>query len=148
MTRRRSILTIGCAALAVACLAYLYDPPWIEHVTTGMRRWEERPAGTRFRWTNGHASFFVPADGKMLTVPMRAVFPDPNGGPVTVKVSVDDRWLADVVLADPDAWERPRLPLPRRPTRRHFRRVDLRVSRVVPAGNYGVQTGEIAVERN
>jgi hypothetical protein len=138
---------LACAALAAASLAYLHDPPWVEHVTTGLRDWEEQPAGTRYRWTNGHASFFVPADATTLTVPLRAVFPGPNGGPVTVKVSVDDRWLADVVLADPDAWVRPQLPLPRKSVHRRFRRIDLRVDRVVPSWNRGVQTGEITVER-
>ena len=100
-----------------------------------------------FRWTNGHASFFVPADATMLTLPMRAAFPGPDGAAVVVKVSVDDRWLADVVLDDSDAWVHARLPLPRTRTRRSFRRVDVRVARVRTEGNLGIQMGEISVER-
>ena len=147
MIRRRSIAAGAGAALTVALLAYLYDPPWIAGMTTGFHRWEQHPAGMRFRWTNGHASFFVPSDATMLSVPMRAAFPGPDGAAVIVKVSVDDRWLADVVLDDSDAWVQPRLPLPHRPTHRSFRRVDVRVARVRTEGNLGIQVGEISVER-
>jgi hypothetical protein len=147
MIRRRSIAALACMALTVALLWYLHDPPWVAQTTTGFHRWEERPPGMRFRWTNGHASFFVPSDARVLALPLRGAFPGPNGGPVVVKMSVDDRWLADIVLDDPDVWERMQLPLPRRPTHRRFRRIDLRVDRVNPNGNLGVQTGEISVER-
>lgn len=147
MIRRRSISGFGGAALTIAALAYLYDPPWIAQMTTGFHRWEQPQIGVRFRWTNGHASFFVPADATMVTVPMRAAFPGPDGAAVIVKVSVDDRWLADIVLDDSDVWVHPRLPLSRKPTRRSFRRVDVRVGRVRTEGNLGIQTGEISVER-
>ena len=82
-----------------------------------------------------------------MTLPMRALFPGRNGTPVVVEVSVDDRWLAEIVLSDADTWRRPVLPLPRRLTHRRYRRVDLRVSRTVGPLILGVQTGEIALER-
>ena len=83
-----------------------------------------------------------------MTLPLRAVFPGPHGGPVTVSVSVDDRWLADIMLREPDEWVRTSLPLPRKPTSRRFRRVDLHVSRTfVGAFILGVQTGEIELEQ-
>jgi hypothetical protein len=47
---------IGAAAALIAsalALGYLYDPPWIGGVTSGLRPWEERPPGTLFRWTAG-----------------------------------------------------------------------------------------------
>lgn len=147
MIRRRWTTAFGWAALIIALLAFLYDPPWSAEMTTGFHRWEQHQAGVRFRWTNGHASFFVPADATMVTVPMRAAFPGPDGAAVIVKVSVDDRWLADIALDDSDAWVHPRLPLPRKPTHRSFRRVDVRVGRVRTDGNLGIQTGEISVER-
>jgi hypothetical protein len=147
MIRRRWTTALGGAALIMALLAYLYDPPWIAEMTTGFHRWERHQAGVRFRWTNGHASFFVPANATMLTVPMRAAFPGPGGAAVIVKVSVDDRWLADIVLDDSDAWAQPQLPLPRTATRRSYRRVDVRVGRVRTEGNFGIQMGEISVER-
>jgi hypothetical protein len=146
MTRRRLVQSLVCAAIAVVTLAYLYDPPWIAGMTTGFHRWEQFPTGERFHWTNGHASFFVRADATMITLPMRAGFSGPDGAPVIVKVSVDDRWLADVVLDDPDAWVQPQFPMPRTPTHRRFRRVDVRVNRVRTEGNLGIQMAEVVVE--
>ena len=147
MTRTR----VGAAAACVLLLwvlGYLRDPPWLGEVTSGMRAWEEDPPGTRFRWTTGRASFFVPSDALAMTLPLRAVFPGPNGRPVTVSVSVDDRWLANIDLPRPDAWVRTELPLPRRATTRRFRRVDLHVNRTaVGVFILGVMTGEIGLER-
>jgi hypothetical protein len=62
---------------------------------------------------------------------------------------VDDRWLADIELPRPDAWVRTSLPLPRKATRRRFRRVDLHISRTA-VGPFilGVMTGEIGLEGN
>jgi hypothetical protein len=147
MSRRSAIHASVGVLLTIAALAYLYDPPWIAGMTTGFHRWEQHAAGFPFRWTNGHASFFVPADATMLTIPMRAAFSGPEGTNAIVKVSVDDRWLADIVLDDPDAWVRTRLPLPRSPTGRRYRRVDVRVNRVRTEGNLGIQMAEVVVER-
>jgi len=147
MSRRTVIRAFVPAVVMSAALAYLYDPPWIAGMTTGFHRWEQHAAGFPFRWTNGHASFFVLADASTLTIPMRAAFSGPEGAPVIVKVSVDDRWLADVVLDDPDAWVRPRFPMPRTRAHRRYRRVDVRVNRVRTEGNLGIQVGEVLVER-
>jgi hypothetical protein len=47
-------------------------------------------------------------------------------------------------LADPNAWLKPSLPLPRRSSSRRFRRVDLRVNRTaVGVFILGVMTGEV-----
>jgi hypothetical protein len=147
MTRRVLVAAVAIASLAVAA-ACLRDPPWAGGVTSGMLPWEEDPPGTRFRWTAGRASFFVPSDATAMTLPLRAVFPGNDGRPVTVSIAVDDRWLADVDLPSPDAWVRPELPLPRRRTTRRFRRVDLRVSRVVlGTAVFGVMTGEVSLAR-
>ena len=147
MTRARVSGALALVALLLGTAAYLHDPPWIVRVTSGLRDWEEDPPGTRFRWTAGRASFFVPSDATAMTLPVRALFPGPNGTSVSVAVSVDDRWLADIVLADADMWSRPVLPLPRQATDRRYRRVDLRVSRTVGPYILGVQTGEIVLER-
>ena len=85
MTRTR---LVAVAALLVLGLAYLRDPPWLGEVTSGMLRWEEDPPGTRFRWTIGRASFFVSSAATGMTLPLRAVFPGPNGRPVIVRVFV------------------------------------------------------------
>jgi hypothetical protein len=138
-------LRVACALVVFAAAFHLYDPPWAGNVSSGFRAWEEDPPGTRFRWTAGRASFFVPADASSLTLPLRAVFPGPAGGPTTVDVRVDNRFLTTISLPDPDAWVRTRLPLGRS-SRRHFRRVDLNVNRVVGPFVLGVMTGEIALE--
>ncbi|MCU1385893.1 MAG: hypothetical protein JWL71_4590, partial [Acidobacteria bacterium] len=46
MTRRRWIQTAASVLALAAVLAYLYDPPWIGGVTSGLRPWEEDPPGT------------------------------------------------------------------------------------------------------
>jgi hypothetical protein len=134
--------------LLVIAAVYFHDPPWAGQVTSGLLDWAPDRSGTRFRWTGGRASFFVPSDATSMTLPLRSYFRDPNGRPVIVSIAVDDRWLADIELPRPDEWVRPVLPLPHRPTSRSFRRVDLRVSRtVVTWAILGVMTGEIELER-
>jgi hypothetical protein len=145
---RRSLVRLSTVvALAAGTLGYLRNPGWTAAVTSGLRAWEEDPPGTRFRWTAGRASFFIPADAATMTLPMRAVFPGTNGRPVVVSVSIDDRWLADIALPDPEVWVKTPLPLPRRPSARRFRRVDLHVNRTaVGAFVLGVMTGEISLD--
>jgi hypothetical protein len=140
--RRRPILVFAIAIAMLAVSAwYLYDPPWLADVTSGLLNWEEEE-GRRFRWTGAHASFFVPSDASTITLPMRAWFPS-NAGAVVVSVSVDDRWLANIELRRARDWESSTLPLPTRKTHRRHRRVDLRVSRVVMPFNLGVELGVV-----
>ena len=145
MRRGRWIKAAAAALVAVAVLAYLHDPPWIEGVTSGLRPWEQDPPGTLFRWTIGRASFFVPSNAATLTVPLRAVFPGPNGTPVQVELRDDGRLVGTIELTDPGAWLRQTLPLKPHAGRRRFRRIDLRISRVVPPFDLGVMTGEVNV---
>ena len=144
---RRTRILAG-TVLLVFSLAYLRDPPWLGEVTSGMSSWQEDPPGTRFRWTMGRATFFVPREATVMTLPLRAVFPGPSGRPVVVRILVDDRWLADLELARPDEWVRASLPLPRKASSRRFRRVDLHVNRTA-VGPFilGVMTGVIDLER-
>jgi hypothetical protein len=140
-TQRLSLIVLVAAIAGGAW--YLYDPPWTARVTSGMRDWEEDPPGTRFRWTDGHGAFFVPSAATTMTLPIKAWFPGPNGEPVRVTVAVDDRWLADIVVRNPQEWESTTLPLPRRLTRRRYRRIDLRVSRTMKQFNLGVAVGDV-----
>jgi hypothetical protein len=91
MKRTSLLIAAGVAIMLTALAVYLRDPPWAGSITSGMRAWEEDPPGTRFRWTAGRASFFIPSNATTMTLPMRAVFPGKNGQPVVVSVSVDDR---------------------------------------------------------
>ena len=121
----------------------LHDPRWIVNITSGLRDWEQDAGGARFRWTSGHATFYVPSGAVEMTLPLRAVYPSADGRPVVASISVDDRLLTDVRLDDPQQWIESTVPLPRRSTGRSYRRVDVRVSRVVPEYNRGIQLGEI-----
>jgi len=141
MTRRAWIA--AAAVVLGGALAYLREPPWTEAVTSGLRPWEEDPPGTPFRWTSGRATFFGPAAAASMTLPLRAVFPGPAAAAVTVDVRVDDRWLATIALPDPGSWVVSTLPLGRRAGGRRYRRIDLRVSRVVPPFMLGVMTGRV-----
>jgi hypothetical protein len=114
-------------------------------MTVGLRDWEQAASGVRFRWTTGRASFFIPSDATAITLPLRAYFPGPDGAPVEVQVSVDDRRLADLQLRDAGVWVRPTLPLGKRPTSRRFRRIDLRVNRTVGESVLGVQLGVVEI---
>jgi len=142
----RAVLAFLIVAAAAVLLPVLHDPPWADRVTSGLRGWEEDPPGTRFRWTNGRASFFIPSDATTMTLPLRAVFPGKGSEPVKVDVRVDDRFLATIELRDPDAWARTELPVGRRPSRR-YRRVDLHINRVVPPFMLGVMVGEAQFAR-
>jgi hypothetical protein len=145
MTRGRWIKTAASGLAVVAVMVYLHDPPWSGGVTSGLRPWEQDPPGTFFRWTAGRATFFVPSGATTMTVPLRAVFPGPNGTPVKVEMRDDGRLLATIELSDPDAWIRTTVPLKHYEGRRRFRRIDLRISRVVPPFALGVMTGEVEV---
>jgi hypothetical protein len=141
MSRRRlviAVLLLGCVGWAAR---YLHDPPWVGGVTSGIREWRYDADGTRYRWTNGHATFYVPSRASEMTLPMRAGLASSDSTPVRADVSVDDRWLATIELNDPAAWKLPVFPLPANP-RRSYRRVDVRVSRVVGYEMLGVQLGE------
>lgn len=148
MTRRRRLLQwITALVVLSGGLAYLYDPPWIGELTSGLGPWQSDAAHMRYRWSNGHASFFVPSDAVAATLPLRTAVPNRGRAPVTVRVSVDDRPVDQLVLADRNEWVTARILLPRHPTRRRYRRLDLRVSQTVGPSNLGVQLGEVSLER-
>ena len=136
-SRRVSALTI--ALLLLATLAYLRDPAWLIDVDSGFRPWERATDGTRYRWTGGHASFFVPSGRSSLAIPVRTTFA-PGDSPVAVTVSIDDRPAAVAELRD-DKW---RLLTVNPPGPRHRRvtRIDIHVDRL-RAGNRGVAVGEV-----
>ena len=137
----RQRVSIGIAVVAaLAALAYLYDPPWLVSQATGLRGWEQRGDGPRYRWSAGHASFFVPADAGTIDVPVSTTFGPEDARPMMVTVSVDDRFAARVVLTD-EAWTRVTITLPP-PGRRKVRRIDVRTN-ITRADNHGVRIGDV-----
>ena len=137
---------IALVAVLVGALIVLHDPPWAGLVASGFRSWEEDPPGTRFRWSAGRATFFIPSDATAMMLPLRTEFPGPNGGPTEVEIRSDDRPLATVRLTAAHVWVKTTLPVGGR-TWRRYRRVDLRVNRVVPPFMLGVMVGEPTLTR-
>jgi hypothetical protein len=140
MVTRRLITAGLCAAAAIGALAYLRDPPWLIDQTTGLRGWEQPRGEPRYRWTGGHASFFVPSDSGTIDIPISTTFEPRDMRPMMVTVTVDDDLVARVVLTDGE-WRRVRVTLPP-PGRRRVRRVDVRTN-VTREDNHGVRIGEI-----
>ena len=141
---RRSVTLVLAVAVAAAALAYLRDPPWLVSQTTGLRRWEQPAGMPRFRWSGGHASFFVRADTGTFDIPLSTTFDERDARPMMVTVSVDDETASRVVLTDAN-WTRVRVSLPAAGSRR-VRRIDIRTS-VTREDNHGVRVGEIEVVR-
>jgi hypothetical protein len=142
MTRR-----IGIAAIAIALagvLWYLRDPSWLAQQTTGLRGWERAADGRAYRWSGGHASFFVPARAQQLRIPVATTFDwnQPRGGePMLVTFTIDDRRAGRLLLDDEKVREVV-LDLPP-PGSRRVRRVDVRTS-ITRDGNHGVMIGALS----
>ena len=137
---RRVLVTAAIVAAVAVTLAYLRDPAWLATSTSGLRGWETAADGTRFRWTSGHASFFVPSAWNGIEMPLRATFDAPTDWPIVATITVDDRPVERITLADP-SWRRVVLRLPPGGSRR-VRRMDIRLDRTRD-DNRGVQLGEI-----
>ena len=140
LTIKRIVLPIVAIAMVIAALAYLRDPPWLIGLESGLRRWQNSEDGVRYRWTDGHASFFVPASARSITIPARVTFDTREDPPVLVSISIDDR-PADAFELRDDRWLTRRLVMPPPGTRR-VRRIDIRVDRL-RSGNRGIQLGEV-----
>ena len=141
MIARRLFPLIAAFAAAIAVLAYLRDPAWLPQVESGFRGWEVDDTGRRFRWIGGHASFFVRSDATGVTIPVRTTFAE-GDWPITVSISIDDRGVDRLELADAE-WRYGKVRLPARGNRR-VRRIDIRADRTRP-GNRAVKVGEIEV---
>ncbi len=136
-------LLVVAAGLAAA-LAYLRDPPWLISVTSGMRPLQMDASGRRYRWMGGHASLFVPADARFISIPLRTTFDAPGDLPISVTIAIDDRPVDRVVLADPQ-WHLSTVRLPT-PGARRVRRVDIRVDRTRD-DNHGAAVGDVLTTR-
>jgi hypothetical protein len=128
------VAALGCAVW------YLRDPAWLIHQTTGLRAPQRAPDGTVFRWSGGHASFFVPSDAGAIRLPLATTFDAADSRPMVVTVFVDDKRASRILLTD-EAWHTLTVPLPPRGSRR-VRRIDIKTS-VVRDDNHGVKVGEL-----
>ena len=138
----------GFAATLVALaavLGYLRDPAWLSGHSSGLRPWAREPDGTAYRWSGGHASFFVPARGRQVRIPVSATFDPqtPRGSePMMVTFTIDDVRAARVLLSSA-GFRDVILEMPASGSRR-VRRVDVRTS-VTREDNHGVKIGEVTV---
>ncbi len=142
MSRRIAVLLVALT-LCLFGLWYLRDPSWLVTATSGLRGWETDRDGARYRWTGGHASFFVPSDWPEVEIPLRTTF-SPTDRPIVATITIDDQAAGRVVLSD-GAWRRLSIRMPP-PHDRKVRRIDIRVDRT-REGNRGVQIGEVGPGR-
>ena len=124
---------------------YLRDPAWLAGQTTGLRAWERAADGGPYRWSGGHASFFVPSEAFQVRIPVATRFDprEPRGDePMVVTFTIDDVRAARVLLVDAGGQDVV-LQMPPRGSRR-VRRIDVRTS-VTREGNHGVKVGAVSM---
>lgn len=114
----------AAAVVFVFALAWLRDPPWLLHYSSGLGRVETGPDGAPARWAGPHASFFVAADAGEVRLRLRAPFSPPGGRAVTVSIALDDVPVERMVLID-HAWREAVFRMPH-PANRRVRRIDVR----------------------
>lgn len=132
------------AGVLAATLWYLRDPAWIAGQTTGMWDWEQSRDGTRFRWANSHASFFVPSDASEALLPIATTFDEHGTQPMFVTIAVDDIRAARVLLTDAE-WRDVVVPLPPGGSRREHR-IDIRTN-LTRDDNRAVRVGQVRLRR-
>ena len=140
---RRRISVAGLVVALAGALWYLRDPAWLAGQTTGLRPWHKGADGTSYRWSGGHASFFVPADAKQIRIPVATTFDprQPRGDePMLVTFTIDDRRAGRTLLTDTTI-QSVILDLPP-PGSRRVRRIDVRTS-ITRESNHGVMVGPV-----
>jgi hypothetical protein len=140
---RARVTITSVVVLLAALLAWLRDPRWVGGVTSGLGRVVADVDGRPVRWTRGHAVFYVPAAAATLAIPLRARRPRPGYLPVTVRISIDDVLVDEIVIAD-EQWHLPRVAVGQMGgTWRRYRRVDLRLNRTWGPQRAGVLLGQV-----
>ena len=142
LRRRTWVLLLATAALLVA----LRDPPWLGRVSSGQSAWMRDADGTRFRWTTGHATFYVPVDHQAIVVPLRASRFTPDFLPVTARLHVDGQ-LVEAIRLEDDTWHRVPVRVGLLPAVRRHRRIEVRVNRTYGRLFRGVKLGEVNTPR-
>ena len=140
---RARVAIASCAVLLAVLLAWLRDPPWVGGVTSGLGPVAADVDGRPVRWTRGHAVFYIPSSAVTLAIPLRVHRPRRGFLPVTVRVSIDDAFVDEIVIAD-ELWHVSNVAVGRlRATSRRYRRVDLRLSRTWGPQLAGVLLGQV-----
>ncbi|MEO5897545.1 MAG: hypothetical protein ABIS06_17785 [Vicinamibacterales bacterium] len=143
MTSRHSLSAILLVCAVAASAWYLRDPAWLISYSSGLHPPEVAADGRSFRWTKGHASFFVPSQARRITLALRSLNESENDWPITATVTIDDRIADRFTFRDQD-WHELALRLPA-PASRRVRRIDIKLDRV-RSRLRGVQLGDVKVE--
>jgi O-antigen ligase len=139
-TPARAALILGACALIVASVPFraaaAADRVDVFRVPVGVYDVETWPDGQSFRWSTGHVTFYVPADAKVFSLPVRSLAPFPQN----VSVSLDGVAVDDVRLAD-NGWRTLRYMLPARGQHPRYKRFELVVAPTWQPPNDGRQLG-------
>ena len=92
----------------------------LDGVALGMSSWERDEAGNRFRWAYAESALFVPANYRVVRLPVRAT----GSATCVVDIRVNGQ-RTDEVLLPAALWQELRLRLPPAGDGRRFSRVDL-----------------------
>ena len=141
--RRAYVVFAATMAILIGAVYWLRDPAWLATVESGFGQWQVDAEQTKYRWTAGRASFFVPSSTSEIRIPVRPGR-ETDGWPIVVTMSVDDR-VVDRLSLTSNVWHLSRVRLPP-PGSRHVRRIDIHVDRTID-GSRGVQIGEIQTTR-
>lgn len=135
-----------CAAIGTLAgvLSYLRDPPWLATMTSGFKARSEVADGIRYRWTSGHASFFVPSSAPAIAILLRSPATARDPLPVAATISIDGRPATRITLGG-EEWTRVWLRLPP-PGSRRFRRIDIQVF-PTREDYHGAQMADVEVSR-
>jgi hypothetical protein len=95
----------------------------LSRLVIGLYDEEQAANGSRFRWTEGAATIFVPADAATLTLPIRTIAPMPQ----SVTILRDGRMVDKITLSD-HAWHELRYVLTGSRSGERFHRFDIQVS--------------------
>jgi hypothetical protein len=111
----------------------------MEHVGFGLSRWQTDPSGIRYRSSTGHSTVFVPANARVVRIPLHIVG---TTSPLHVRLRLDGR-PADTVVVPPDRWFDLRFSLNETTATPRFRRLDLEVLDPNPDRNDILMIGKV-----
>jgi len=121
----------------------LRDPAWLAGAEGGIVAMGPAGQAPSYRRLAPHAWFFVPASAAAVTIPLTAVFTPEESQPIRVRVSANDRLVAEHEFTSAGAAVLV-APLQQVPKagRRHVR-IEILVSRAWTDGLTGLQIGDI-----
>ena len=149
-----AVAAFAAALVGAAAVSAAHGPiePPQSTVVNGFYDWETSEDGRRYRWTEGYASLFVPAEVTRVWVDMRVPVQLRAIMPMGVEVSVGGAYQHRTLIHND--WTLVIVDLPGAPPSTRFKRIDLKIDRTWQPALYiagsadlrrvGVQVGETA----